>query len=81
MFLPWFPLITCQKGESPDGSQPSVPASGFCFQLLAHFTPSSSRILGDCRAADGNLAWAELFCGRLIFSPNPEGGGHRSLQL
>lgn len=55
MFLPRFPLITCQKGESLDGSGPPVPASGLSFQLLAHFIPSSSCILGDCRAADGEF--------------------------
>lgn len=59
---------------------PPVPASGLSFQLLAHSTPSSSRILGDCRAADGNLAWTGLLCGRLIFSSNPEGYGCKSLQ-
>lgn len=60
---------------------PPVPVSSLFFQLLARSRPSPSYILGDCRAADGNLVWAALLCGRLIFSSCPAGDVHKSRQL
>lgn len=68
-----FLLITCQKGDV----SPPLTASGLSFQLLAYSTPSSSCMLGDCRAAYGNLACAGLLHSRLIISSSTEGDGHK----
>lgn len=62
-------------------------ALGFQFQLLAF--PFSSWLTshlplplfwGTAELLTGNLVQAGVLCGRLVFSSNPEGDDHKSLQ-